>query len=97
MELKEINTVSPIQQYSKDFFETIARSGVPGKVYAFEQALPETTIRSKAATFGKELGVKFTVVSVPGENNTETFAVGIATKQRKPRVITSPATSPEVA
>ena len=88
MQLKEVNITNPVQAYAEDFFAAVAGAGANGKVYEFEQDLPETTIRSKAALFGQKLGVKFSVVTVTpavdGQTN-GTFAVGITTKVRKPR------------
>lgn len=85
MQLKEVTVVNKTQAYSAEFFKEVSRKPV-GKLFAFEQDLPETTIRSQAATYGKSLGVKFTVVAVPvEEGQKKTFAVGVTTKTRKPR------------
>lgn len=81
MKLKEVTLTSKADAYSVEFFEEVSKQPV-GKVFEFEHAIPETTLRSKAHTFGAKLGVKFTVVST-GENK---FAVGITDKVRKPRV-----------
>lgn len=85
MKLKEVTVVNKAQAYSAEFFKEV--SGQPvGKLFAFEQDLPETTIRSQAATYGKVLGTKFTVVAVPtAEGQKKAFAVGVTTKTRKPR------------
>ena len=85
MKLKEVTVINKAQAYSAEFFKEVSTQP-EGKLFAFEQDLPETTIRSQAATYGKALKVKFTVVAVPvPEGQKKAFAVGVTTKIRKTR------------
>lgn len=87
MTLKEVSITDAATTYAAEFFTEVAKQP-EGKVFAFERKLPETTIRSQAQVFGKTLGVKFTVVTVKkadAEGNGGSFAVGVTTKERKPR------------
>jgi hypothetical protein len=90
IKLKEVSLSNATNQYSTEFFQLVAKQP-EGKVFAFEQDLPETTIRSRAKQAGEALGVKFTVVTVDGpEGSKPTFAVGVTTKTRKPRAVNRP-------
>lgn len=87
MKLKEVSVIDKAGSYATEFFAEVSTKP-EGKYFAYELDVPETTVRSQAQTFGKTLGVKFSVVTVVGdkEGAKATYAVGITTKVRKTRV-----------
>ncbi len=95
VKLKEVSLTTKANTYAKEFFEEVATKP-EGKFYAFEEDLPETTIRSRAQQAGAALGVKFTVSTVTGAEGVKpSFAVGVTTKVRKPRAKKAAATVTE--
>lgn len=87
MTLREVKLGNPTATYAAEFFGEVAKQPA-GKFFSFDKKLPETTIRSQAQIFSKALGVKFTVVTVTKANEAGeggSFAVGVTTKERKPR------------
>jgi len=84
MKLKEIK-IEP-SSYAEEFFREVSKAA-EGKFFLYEG--PTTTVnnvRSSAYSFGRSLGVKFTVRTVkPEGSDTEQIVVGTTTKTRAPR------------
>ena len=92
MKLKEITIQPPGGSYASEFFADVATRAA-GKLFAYEKPISRNSLSTQAATYGKKLGVRFTVRSVPPTEvgKEETYAVGVSVTEprtRKPRTAT---------
>ena len=79
MKLKEVKLNPPGGSYASEFFAEVATKEA-GKLFQFDAPTSRNSLSTQAATYGKRLGVRFTVRTVPPakEGDSETFAVGVS-------------------
>lgn len=86
MKLKEVRITPPGGSYASEFFAEVAGKE-PGKLFAYEERTTRNSLSTQAATYGKKLGTRFTVRTIPPakEGDQETYAVGVSITEPRTR------------